>query len=61
MSTSGSQTKQKRIEDLTLRELDMVYSLVRVGDWPHEEISRVYKLSVNDVSKIFDTQVMHAI
>jgi hypothetical protein len=54
MNASGSQVKKKRIEDLSLRELDMIYSLVRVGDWRHEEISRVYKLSVNDVRKIFD-------
>ena len=30
MKTKEAQTKQKRIEDLTLDELDMVYSLVRV-------------------------------
>jgi hypothetical protein len=34
MKTKEAQTKQKRIEDLTLDELDMVYSLVRVQDWP---------------------------
>jgi hypothetical protein len=45
---------KKQIEDLTLRELDMVYSLVRIGDWPDSEISRVYKLSVDDVHKVFD-------
>ena len=54
IKTNEAQTKQKRIEDLSLRELDMVYSLVRVGDWPHEEISRVYKLAVDDVHKVFD-------
>jgi hypothetical protein len=53
MSTAESQTKNKRIEDLTLRELDMIYSLVRVGDWPHSEIGRVYKLSVDDIHKVF--------
>jgi hypothetical protein len=50
----GTQTKQNRIEDLTLRELDMVYSLMRVGDWSDSEIGRVYKLSVDDVHKVFD-------
>jgi hypothetical protein len=54
MKTKDAQTKQKRIEDLTLDELDMVYSLVRVQDWPHMEIGRVYKLSVDDVHKVFD-------
>ena len=32
MNASEAQTGQKRIEDLTLRELDMVYSLVRIGE-----------------------------
>ena len=54
MNASGAQTKQKRIEELTLHELGMIYSLVRVGDWPDSEISRVYKLSVEDVHKIYD-------
>src|ERR1039458_3604332 len=54
MKTKEAQTKQKRIEDLKLDELDMVYSLVRIGDWPDSEIGRVYKLSVDDVHKVFD-------
>src|ERR1035437_4792243 len=54
MKTKEAQTNQKRIEDLTRRELDMVYSLMRVGDWSDLEISRVYKLSVDDVHKVFD-------
>src|ERR1035437_6586257 len=54
MKTKEAQTNQKRIEDLTRRELDMVYSLMRVGDWPDSEIGRVYKLSVDDVHKVFD-------
>ena len=32
-----------------------MYSLMRLGDWPDSEISRVYKLSVDDVHKIFDS------
>jgi hypothetical protein len=55
MNASGAQTKQKRIEELTLHELGMIYSLVRVGDWPDSEIGRVYKLTVDDVHKIFDS------
>src|SRR5713101_6074637 len=54
MNASEAQTNQKRIEDLTLREIDMVYSLMRVRDWPDSEIGRVYQLSVDDVHKIFD-------
>jgi hypothetical protein len=55
IKTKDAQTKHKRIEDLTLDELDMVYSLMRVQDWPDVEIGRVYKLSVEDVYKIFDS------
>ena len=54
MNASETQPKQKRIEDLTLRELDMVYSLMRLGDWSDSEISRIYKVSVDDVHKVFD-------
>src|ERR1019366_8678558 len=54
MKALGSQPGQKRIEDLTQREIDMVYSLMRVGDWSDSEIGRVYKLSVDDVHKVFD-------
>jgi hypothetical protein len=38
MNALEAQSKQKRIEDLTLREIDMVYSLMRVQDWPDSEI-----------------------
>jgi hypothetical protein len=54
MKTKEAQTKEKRIENLTLRELDMVYSLMRVRDWSDLEIGRVYKLSVDDVHKVLD-------
>ena len=54
MKALGSQPGQKRIEDLTQREIDMVYSLVRIGEWADSEIGRVYKLSVDDVHKVFD-------
>src|SRR6266851_7369911 len=54
MNASEAQSRQKRIEDLTLRELDMVYSLMRVRDWPDSEIGRVYQLSVDDVHEVFD-------
>ena len=55
MNASEAKTGQKQIQDLTLREVDMVYSLMRLGDWPDSEISRVYKLTVDDVHKIFDS------
>jgi hypothetical protein len=54
MKTRETPTKQKRIEELTLRELDMVYSLLRIGDWPDSQIGRVHKLSEADVRKVFD-------
>src|SRR6266849_9708989 len=54
MITTNGQTKLRRIEDLTLHEFDIVYSLMRVGDWRDSEISRAYKLSVDDVHKVFD-------
>jgi hypothetical protein len=54
MSASDAQTGQKRIEDLTLHEFDMVYSLVRIGDWKDSEIGRVYRLSEEDVRKVFN-------
>jgi hypothetical protein len=54
MITTNIQTKLRRIEELTPHEFDMVYSLMRVGDWPDSEISRAYRLSVDDVHKIFD-------
>src|ERR1039457_5205190 len=55
MKALGSQPGRKRIEDITLHELDIVYSLMRVGDWSDPEISRVYKLSIDDVHKVFDS------
>src|ERR1022692_3495233 len=54
MKALGSQPGQKRIEDLAQHEIDMVYSLVRIGEWADSEISRVYKLSVDDVHKVFN-------
>ena len=54
MNALGSQPGRKRIEDLAIKEVDMIYSLMRVGDWSDSEIGRVYKLSVDDVHKVFD-------
>ena len=41
MNASEAKTGQKQIQDLTLRQVDMVYSLMRLGDWPDSEIGRV--------------------
>src|ERR1039458_10275099 len=57
MHALGSQPGQKRIEDLTQREIDMVYSLVRIGEWADSEIGRVYKLSLDDVHEVFDSYI----
>jgi hypothetical protein len=40
MKASEPHTNQKRIEDLTLKEVDMIYSLSRVGEWTELEIGR---------------------
>jgi hypothetical protein len=54
MSASEAKTKQKRIEDLTLKEVDMIYSLARVGEWTDLEIGRRYCISQADVRKVVD-------
>jgi len=56
MKTAKTQTP-RRIEDLALRELDRIYSLARIGDWPDAEIGRVFRLSEADVRKAFDDYV----
>jgi hypothetical protein len=50
-------TKQKRIEEFTLCELDMVYSLARIGNWQDSDIARVYRLSEFDVKRVFNDYV----
>jgi len=57
MNGSNAQTKQKRIEDLTLREVDMIYSLARVGEWKDVEIGRRYGISQADVRKVIGNYV----
>lgn len=54
MNPSESQTAQKSIEDLALKEVDMIYSLTRVGEWTAREIGRRYGISENDVRKVVD-------
>ena len=46
-------SKTKQIADLTLHEIDMIYSLARTGEWPYSEIGRVYRLSKDDVGTVF--------
>jgi hypothetical protein len=50
-------TENRQIKDLTQHELNIIYSLVRIGDWPDLEIGRVYKLAAGDVRRIFDDYV----
>jgi hypothetical protein len=54
MNSSESQAGQKRIEDLTLKQIDMIYSLVRVGEWKDVEIGRRYGISQADVRTVVD-------
>src|SRR5450759_5626947 len=54
MNASEAKTKQKRIEDLTLKEVDMIYSLARVGEWTDLEIGRRYCISQADVRRVVD-------
>jgi hypothetical protein len=48
------QSAKRQIKDLSRHEFNMIYSLVRVGDWPDSEIGRVYMLSEEDVRKVFN-------
>lgn len=54
MNPAAAHTQQKRIEDLELKEVDMVFSLARVGEWTDIEIGRRYRLSQADVRKVID-------
>lgn len=56
MIAANTQPKLKRIEDLSLREIDMAYSLSRTG-WSCAEIGRRYGVSESDVSKMVDGYV----
>ena len=47
-------TEKRQINDLTVNEINLIYSLMRIGDWPALEIGRVYRLSEEDVTKVFD-------
>jgi hypothetical protein len=57
MNAPQERTTQKLIEDLTLKEVDMIYSLARVGEWTDREISRRYKISQADFRKVIDNYV----
>src|SRR5271156_6860946 len=57
MNAPEAQIGQKRIEDLTLKEVDMVYSLARVGEWTELEIGRRYKISRADVRELIENYV----
>ena len=53
MISANTQPKLKRIEDLSLREIDMAYSLSRTG-WSCTEIGRRYGVSESDVGRLVD-------
>ena len=57
MNASEAQIGHKRIEDLTLKEVDMIYSLARVGEWTELEIGRRYGISQADVRKVIGNYV----
>jgi hypothetical protein len=52
--TRQTETQQKRIEDLTLQEVDMIYSLARIGEWTDFEIGTRYGIAATDVRKVID-------
>ncbi len=54
MKTSEKQPEQRQVENLSLKEVDMIYSLTRVGEWTRLEIARRYRISESDVRKVFD-------
>jgi hypothetical protein len=56
MIATNQEHKPKRIEDLSLREIDMAYSLSRTG-WSFLEIGRRYGISEGDVDKLVDDYV----
>ena len=57
MNASEAQIGQKRIEDLTLKEVDMIYSLARVGEWTDLDIGRRYGIAKADVRRVIDNYV----
>ena len=56
MITTNEQSKLKCIEDLSLREIDMAYSLSRTG-WSCVEIGRRYGISESDAIRLVDDYV----
>ena len=47
-------SEQKEIRHLTQHEVNMIYSLVRIGEWADSEIGRVYRLPEGDVRRVFN-------
>ena len=57
MNRCQTRTQQKQIEELTLGQVDMIYSLVRIGNWQDSDIARVYGRSEVDVRRVFSGYV----
>ncbi|SRR5712692_1954732 len=57
MKTSEKQPEQRQIEDLSLKAVDMIYSLTRVGEWTRLEIARRYRISESDVRRVVENYV----
>lgn len=51
------QGEKRQIKDLTEHDPNIVYSLVRIGDWADLELGGVYKLTAEDARKVFDNYV----
>jgi hypothetical protein len=57
MTTVTVGNEKKGITNLTLHEVDMIYSLAKIGDWSDAEIGRKYRISEADVGKVFNNYI----
>jgi hypothetical protein len=56
MNAANIQPNLKRIEDLSLHEIDMVYSLSRIG-WSCPDIGKRYRISESDAREVVEDYV----
>lgn len=52
MKTSQERAEQRQVENLSLKEVDMIYSLACIGEWTALEIGRRYRIPESDVRKV---------